>query len=141
MNKRNIEHAISIRQPWAELILRGEKTIEVRTWSSTYRGDLYLHTGKMADGYKHIDMRMPDVFRGGYVGVIELAAVVRFTSERWEQWRPRHQSDGAFTPGTYAWIVRNPRRFRSPVPGPGQLGLFRPDSDMVAVLELAEFVA
>ena len=30
--------ALSIRQPWAELILQGRKTIELRTWKTSYRG-------------------------------------------------------------------------------------------------------
>ncbi len=41
--------ALSIRQPWIELILSGLKTIEVRTWSTEYRGELWLHAGKKAD--------------------------------------------------------------------------------------------
>ena len=30
--------ALSVPQPWAEVIARGEKTIEVRTWSTKHRG-------------------------------------------------------------------------------------------------------
>ena len=94
MNTEKSILALSIRQPWAELILRGEKAIEIRNWTDPYRGDLFLHTGKMADGYKHITFGMQDIFRGGYVGIIELAEILPFTSERWEQWRHKHLSDG-----------------------------------------------
>jgi hypothetical protein len=38
--------ALGIRQPWAELILRGIKTIEVRTLGTQLRGPIYLYTGK-----------------------------------------------------------------------------------------------
>jgi hypothetical protein len=34
---------ISIRQPWAELIVRGKKDIENRTWNTCYRGPLAIH--------------------------------------------------------------------------------------------------
>jgi hypothetical protein len=34
--------AISVKQPWAELIARAEKTIETRTWQTKYRGDLLI---------------------------------------------------------------------------------------------------
>lgn len=37
--------ALSIRQPWVELILLGRKTIEVRSWPSKHRGPLWLHAG------------------------------------------------------------------------------------------------
>lgn len=38
--------ALGIRQPWAELILRGIKTIEVRSSSTTLRGPIYLYASK-----------------------------------------------------------------------------------------------
>jgi hypothetical protein len=34
--------ALSIKEPWATLILRGEKTIETRVWKTDYRGKLLL---------------------------------------------------------------------------------------------------
>ena len=34
--------AISIRQPWLELIIRGEKTLEIRSWRTNIRGDVLL---------------------------------------------------------------------------------------------------
>lgn len=127
--------AISIKQPWAELILRGKKKIEVRNWTSPYRGRLYLHTGKVADGYRAISWGMADVFRGGYIGIIELAAVIPFTEERWEQWRDQHLSDGPYRSGLYAWMIRNPRRFATPVPGPGQVNVYYPDPAIASILD------
>ena len=38
--------AISIREPWASLILSGEKTIETRTWKTKYRGPVLLCASK-----------------------------------------------------------------------------------------------
>ena len=37
---------LSVRQPWASMIARGEKTIEVRTWSTHYRGPLVICVSK-----------------------------------------------------------------------------------------------
>ena len=34
---------LSIRQPFASLICRGIKTIENRSWDTTYRGRLLIH--------------------------------------------------------------------------------------------------
>lgn len=34
--------ALSIRQPWADLIAQGIKTVEVRTWRTHHRGDLLI---------------------------------------------------------------------------------------------------
>jgi hypothetical protein len=131
--------AISIRQPWAELILRGDKTIEIRTWTDSYRGDLYLHTGKSADEYKIFEFDIPDLFRGGYVGIIELAAIIPFTPERWGQWSEKHLSKSSYKSGTYAWVIRKVRRFTSPIPAPGKLGIFHPEPEILRKLERAQY--
>ena len=38
--------ALGIRQPWAELILLGHKTIEVRSTSVRHRGPIYIYAAK-----------------------------------------------------------------------------------------------
>ena len=38
--------ALSLWQPWASLIALGVKTIETRSWSTTYRGPLLIHAGQ-----------------------------------------------------------------------------------------------
>lgn len=35
--------ALTVRQPWATLIAIGAKTIETRSWSTMYRGELAIH--------------------------------------------------------------------------------------------------
>jgi hypothetical protein len=36
--------ALSLLQPWASLIAFGEKKIETRSWKTSYRGELYIHS-------------------------------------------------------------------------------------------------
>jgi hypothetical protein len=38
--------ALSIRQPWAWLIVNGHKDVENRTWTHSYKGPLLVHAGK-----------------------------------------------------------------------------------------------
>ncbi len=38
--------ALTLHQPWASLIALGVKTIETRSWSTSYRGPLAIHAGK-----------------------------------------------------------------------------------------------
>lgn len=38
--------ALGIRQPWVELILRGVKTLEVRTLETRVRGPIYVYASK-----------------------------------------------------------------------------------------------
>lgn len=42
--------AITLHQPWADLIARGIKTLETRTWPTQFRGLLAIHAGKKATG-------------------------------------------------------------------------------------------
>lgn len=41
--------ALTICEPFATLIARGAKRVENRTWSTSYRGPLYIHAGKSKD--------------------------------------------------------------------------------------------
>jgi activating signal cointegrator 1 len=38
--------ALTVRQPWATVLVRGVKTVEYRTWPTTYRGLLAIHAGR-----------------------------------------------------------------------------------------------
>jgi hypothetical protein len=38
--------ALCLRQPWANLITTGQKTIETRKWSTNYRGEILLCTSR-----------------------------------------------------------------------------------------------
>ena len=39
---------LSIRQPWAWLIVHGHKDVENREWATDYRGPLLIHASKTA---------------------------------------------------------------------------------------------
>ena len=70
--------ALSIEQPWLEMILRGEKTVEVRTHKTKRRGRIALHAPWKIDfsaaylyGF-HEPWQLP---RGGIIAVAEIRAV------------------------------------------------------------------
>lgn len=43
--------ALSLHQPWASLVALGVKTIETRSWSTSYRGPLAIHAAKRTPEY------------------------------------------------------------------------------------------
>ena len=129
--------ALSVRQPWAELIVSGQKTIEVRSWTTQYRGTFWLHTGNAVDTAAAQAGGLDHLYTGGYVGCVNLVAVVSFDASRWEMWRGKHLIDGPYRSGQFAWLLDAPRRFRVPVKGPGSLGLFRPRELVLAQLALS----
>jgi hypothetical protein len=99
--------ALSIKQPWANMIAAGEKTIETRTWATPYRGQLLI-----------VSSKKPDIEPAGFA----LATAVLVDC------RPMTKADelAACCP-TYAdaqaWVLRDVRRIH-PFPVCGQLGLF-----------------
>ena len=71
--------ALGIRQPWAELILRGIKTIEVRSQGTQIRGPIYLYSSKRPaeipaarSAAKRYDVDLDSVTYGLLVGVVEI---------------------------------------------------------------------
>ena len=46
--------ALTIKQPWATLIMQGDKRFEFRSWQTKYRGELLIHAGKGIDKHKMI---------------------------------------------------------------------------------------
>ena len=99
--------AISVKQPWAWLIIRGWKPIENRTWQTSYRGELYIHASKGFDlkGYKWIQETFPliplpkrkEFKRGGIIGQVRLADILNNAESPWAD------------PGNLYWKLENPR--------------------------------
>jgi hypothetical protein len=114
--------ALSIRQPWAWLIVHGYKRYENRTWSTKLRGEILIHAGKsfdragyawVRDNFPEIDMPLPQQFpRGGIVGKADLWEVATASSSPW------------FTgPFGFCLAHAEPLPF---APSAGKLGFFTP---------------
>ncbi|MEK6923012.1 MAG: ASCH domain-containing protein, partial [Nanoarchaeota archaeon] len=41
--------ALSLKQPFAELILQGKKKIELRKWNTHFMGEFLIHASKISD--------------------------------------------------------------------------------------------
>ena len=88
--------ALSIRQPWAWLIVNGHKPVENRDWESLYRGPLLIHAAKggslrdYCDAAEQVaelfDITVPEIDqieRGGVVGMARLTGCVRELDSQW----------------------------------------------------------
>jgi len=99
--------ALSIKQPWANLIATGQKTIETRLWPTDYRGPLLI-----------VSSKKPDIHPAGYaLAVAELVDC-----------RPMTAADETAAccgryPGVYSWVLEDVRKI--PIfPVRGKLGLY-----------------
>lgn len=47
--------ALTLHQPWAHLVAVGAKTIETRSWPTSYRGRLLIHSGASTKSWREMD--------------------------------------------------------------------------------------
>ncbi|MEK2602921.1 ASCH domain-containing protein [Burkholderia arboris] len=132
--KEGVQAALSIRQPWAELILSGRKSIEIRSWSTEYRGAVWLHTGQKRAPELDRQFAIDTPFVGGFVGQVLITNVLRLDLDRWIRWRTRHLVEGPMPEEAYGWVLREPVRFVRPIPAPGELRLFYPSQGLEDIL-------
>jgi hypothetical protein len=75
--------ALSVRRPWAQLIIAGRKPVENRTWPASYRGRIWVHAGHVWDPTgatlaARIGLTQfthPDRCPAGYLGTVDLAGM------------------------------------------------------------------
>lgn len=130
--------ALSIRQPWASLIIKCGKDIENRTWPTRYRGRILVHAAKgmtrdehesaihfavaaikadpkNAGGTKQRTLRelgfaFEDLPRGGIIGSVEIVACVKGSDSPWFM-------------GPHGFVLRDPQPLPFQ-PIKGRLGFF-----------------
>jgi hypothetical protein len=75
---------LSVRQPWASLIVNGVKDVENRTWSTRFRGPVLVHASQRPDDIisdeierRYGERRSSDLPLGGIVGMTEIVDCVR----------------------------------------------------------------
>jgi hypothetical protein len=92
--------ALSIRQPYAEMILRGIKKIEYRTMRTNIRGRVYIYASLTAgsiDDFEKLKSQPGDFPTGVLVGTVEIVGC--------------ETSDGY----DYEWLLVNPKRLEKPI--------------------------
>ncbi len=118
--------ALSFRQPWAELILQGRKTIDLRTWPTKYRGRIAIHASKQVDQKicDHYGLDRATLPTGALVGTVEVVEMVALDETAWERLREQHLKPGPFPGDLLGWRLAEPQRLATPVPARGRLRLF-----------------
>lgn len=75
---------LTIKQPWATLIIQGDKRFEFRSWKTSYRGDLLIHAGKGIDkeAMKRLKKYIPeDMPLGKIIGKVKLVDCIKMSPE------------------------------------------------------------
>jgi len=133
--------ALSIKQPWAWLICAGYKDVENRSWTTNFRGRIYVHAGLKFDREGDDELRgmirhrFPALYankvdldyyfgietdgpRGEIIGEVDITGCVAESSSPW------------FV-GPYGFVLENPVLYKQPIPCKGRLGLFEVDAKVI----------
>lgn len=117
--------ALSLYQPWADLIVDGIKPIENRLWSSKYRGGLLIHASKKWDSEgaqwivdntdAPLKCKVQYTF-GAFIGQVNMVGCTQ-------------KSDSIWFFGPYGFIFEKAKRYKRPILWSGQRRIFSVPAD------------
>lgn len=131
--------AITIKQPWASVIVHGIKDIENRTWRTNYRGRVLIHSSAKGDIAKYGCLQpeqrqkafysplgsvcFNDLPFGAIIGSVEIVDCVVNHSSIWAEktedytvgMNPRLHEDITGKKVIYNWVLANPILFEKPI--------------------------
>jgi hypothetical protein len=110
-------YALSLKQPWATLLVHGHKNIEIRRWPTARRGPILIHAARVSDERPEAWARVPEELletaqlTGGIIGEGNLVGCTTYrTVEDFTADAARHLNDPAwFEPGLYGFVFANLR--------------------------------
>lgn len=129
--------AISLQNPWAQLVVSGFKTVEAKTWTTDYRGELLICSKARSD--KSLEKAVLDVIEeetdlafeqseffvnGAVLGKVQLVDIRPLTEDDLEEsWMDPAELEAAETP-LYAWVFDNAEPIAEPIEVKGKPRLF-----------------
>ena len=74
---------LSLKQPFADLLALGEKTIELRKWNTKFRGKFLIHVSKIIDieACKILDIDIDNLRKGAIIGSAFLYDVKQYSNK------------------------------------------------------------
>lgn len=100
------ERCLTVRQPWASMIIDSTKTVERRPWSTPYRGRLWIHSALTPDNPSGAALR-----RGVILGRVRLVDVV-------------------LVDGLWHWMLADAEPLPAPIPCRGRQSLWTLPDDL-----------
>jgi activating signal cointegrator 1 len=132
---------LTVKQPFAQLIVLGLKKYETRPWGTKYRGELYIHASKQFD-YEYIKLceeneyfreAIPNVHAlecGKIIGKVDIVGVqytdtMRSILSLHDTYEGKRElAFGDYSEGRKALKLENPVEFSNPINVTGQLGIW-----------------
>ena len=124
---------LTIREPWATLIIEGYKKYEFRSWKTNYRGKILIHAGLSLEknNSKKFENYNLEYSKGEIIGEAELVDCIlvdEIFNEELLKINPvvYGQSNHSMV---YAWKLENIKKYETKIPVKGKLGLWNYEID------------
>ena len=152
---------VSVLQPWASLIVTGNKKLETRSWNTKYRGTLYIHASmkkpnidKMDDNFTNQYLKLmllgdgiqvphfDQLPLGAIIGKVDLIETIKSDKDTINrkqdfhygslfEYTPQELAFGDYSTNRFGWLLANPVMFDKPIPAKGQLGIWNFDYKLI----------
>ena len=122
---------LTIKQPWASLIINKYKRYEFRSWKTNYRGKILIHAGVSLDkesAKRFYDYNL-DLISGAIIGEAELIDCIPVDDSLEKELlkeNPVVYKKSNYS-REYAWKLDNIIKYDEPIYIKGQLGLWNYD--------------
>ena len=117
---------LSLKQPWAELVLKREKVIETRKWNTKYRGYFLIHASKVPDKAAMREFGYKSLPTGQIIGSARLIDTKKYENlKEFKRDQKFHKANERYfsEKGTYGFILKEIKRVK-PVEAKGKLGFW-----------------
>lgn len=129
--------ALTVKQPWASLIVHGIKDIENRTWITHFRGKIYIHASAKSVG-KMKDILTPEQYEfvknsgwkpgtdkplSAIIGEVEIIdCVLNYSTSIWAERL------------SWNWVLANPVLYEKPIINvKGKLSFWEPTPNQICM--------
>ena len=123
---------LSVCQPFAELIVQGKKTIELRKWNTKFRGEFLVQAAQNIRTEDCRRLKMKDsLTTGAIIGKVELVSVKKYENEsKLKLDSKKHLALNNKSDSKYGFILQNPKQFKVPIPCKGKLKFFEVEANL-----------
>lgn len=125
-NYGDIVKVLSIKEPYASLIMMNIKKIETRSFKTNYRGELYIHASLSKSNQNSELSKLISPMYGEIICKCSLVDCVLMTDEFIENLKkenPMEYKCGHYEVGRYAWILEDIKIIK-PIKAKGKLGIW-----------------
>jgi hypothetical protein len=146
--RRKQMQALTIREPWASLIVSTNKKFETRDWKRNYRGLLAIHSGKQSVPVEDYPLGLEEILddleitqndlnnnKQKIIAIATLKEIHLMTDKFINEQTELERLTGFWEPGLYAWELTDIKPITQPIPARGMPGLWTVPDDIYVQIQ------